>query len=180
MSKALKATGLYFGDQYSDREEQECLLVAKESTPRHSYDRGVHLLITGSDPQHTMSVVIPVAIAQRFCNMVNGSDMEYLTRDYMDFDELSSVNDLMQIGWVNLAPKQDFCFQHFAFGKSDDGRYTITIRKHMDRYKAGSRKTMRRYLVFLSEQELHDFAHEIQRVVAFLRIKGKVDLRHDS
>ena len=179
MSKALKATGLYFGDQDSDREEQACLLVVKESTPRHSYDRGVHLLITGNDPQHTMSVVIPTAYAQRFCSMILTG--EYLTKDFQDgFDELSSVNDLMRIGWVNLAPKQDFCFQHFAFGKSDDGRYTITIRKHMDRYKAGSRKAMRRYLVYLSEQELHDFAHELQRVVAFLRIKGKVDLRHDS
>lgn len=161
----IKTVGLGFKGACGDKEEHDCTIMVLPAVKQISYDRSVLCCFLSHDPDHTMYVIMPVAIAQRFCDMANG---EYLNRDYMDFDEINSVHYWMLISWVHIEPNKDSAYHNFGFGQSADGRFVIDMLLSPKRYTPGSEEPIHRSLTFLSESDLNNVVDAIRDVLAWL------------
>ena len=175
--KTIDASGLYFdGFGSGAKEERPCGIMAVPGPESESYDPGVLLNMftkvpDGENVRDVMHVNLPLAIAERFCSMVENA--EYVTADFWKFNECNSVNYWMMISWLAVSEYYtDPCYQSFGFGLAEDDRFALMIFRDEKRYTPGFKKPPTRYLAYLdSSEDLIDLASVIRSIVSELREK---------
>lgn len=172
--KTINVTGLYF-DGLGGKTEgpRKILAVYGPKEEYHDYNILISMFTEVSeeeDLRDIMYVTMPLAIAERFCSMVENA--EYVTADFWKFNECNSVNYWMMSSWISVSKRHsDPCYQSFGFGEAEDGRFVIMIFRDESRYTPGLPKPPGRYLVYLDDEDLMDFAKVIRSIVSELREK---------